>query len=175
MKPRKFVRPLTDEERQKLLNTLSNEGLFYPSIYRKVKAVLLSEQGKTVQEIAEELGVTEPAVTYILRNFEREGIDEFLSKKGGRKERITNEQKETILRLVQEFTPQEFGLKKKYWTYDGVARVMKKVYNVKMSYNTVRKILLDRDIDLKMLRYKGEDETSKLIESVLKRLYGDLK
>jgi hypothetical protein len=52
---------------------------------------------------------------------------------------------------------------------------MKKVYNVKMSYNTVRKILLDRDIDLKVLRYKGEDETSKLIESVLKRLYGDLK
>jgi len=169
VKQRRFVRPLTDEERQKLLNTLSNEEHLHPSIYRKAKAILLSEQGKTIREIAKELGVTEPAVIYIIRNFEKEGIDAFLNKKGGRKEKFTDEHKEIILRLVQQFTPVEFGLKKKFWTYDAISKVMKRIYNVKISYNTIRKILLDKDISLKETRYKTEGKNFKSIISAIKR------
>ncbi len=169
MRQRKFVRSLTDEEREKLLNKLSDREHLYPSIYRKVMAILLSDQGKTVKEIAEELGVTEQAVIYIIRNFEKEGIDAFLNKRGGRKEKFTDEHKEIIVRLVQQFKPVEFGLKEKFWTYDAISKVMKRVYNVKISHNTIRKILLDKDIDLKQMRYKTEEKTPKSIMSIIKK------
>ncbi len=149
---RRFIRPLTQEEREKFLKVVEESKDKNPGLYRKIKVILLSDQGKSVKEITKELGLTKQAVNYIFKQFERLGVDGFLAKKRGRRIRFTDEHKQKIVDLVNQFAPVEFGFKKNYWTLSLIVKAMKKIYNIEISTNTVRKILKDNGIDLKAIR-----------------------
>lgn len=152
MASRRFVRPLTHEEKEKFLKIAEENKDKNPGLYRKIKVILLSDQGKSVKEIIKELGITKQAVTYIFKQFERLGADGFLAKKRGRRIRFIGDHRQKIVDLVNQFAPVEFGFQKNYWTLNLVVKAMKKIYGVEISANTVRKILKDNGIELKAIR-----------------------
>lgn len=149
---RRFVRKLTQDEREKLLKIAEESKDKNPGLFRKIKVILLSDQGKSVKEITKELGLTKQAVNYIFKQFEKLGVDVFLAKKRGRRAKFIGEHRQQIVDLVNQFAPVEFGFQKNYWTLSLVVKAMKKIYNIDVSTNTVRKILKDNGIELKVIR-----------------------
>ncbi len=161
---RRFVRPLTQEEREKLMKIAEENKDKNPGLFRKIKVILLSDQGKSVKDISKELGITKQAVNYIFKQFEKFGVDVFLAKKRGRRIKFTDEHKQKIVDLVNQFAPVEFGFQKNYWTLSLIVRAMKKIYDIKVSANTVRKILKDNGIELKAIRDRFKKR--RLIDSI---------
>ncbi len=159
---KRFVRSLTDEEMRKLLKVIE-EGKD-DKLKRKVKVIFLSCQGKSISEVAKELGITKQAVVYIINQFEKYGVDEFLGRKRGRKKKFTDEQRQMVIKLVNEFAPVEFGLQKNYWTLSVIVKAMRKIYNIKISKNMVRKILKSAGIDIKAMRDRFKKR--KLVEYI---------
>ncbi len=145
---------MTQEERERFLKIVEESKDKNPGLYRKIKVILLSSQGKSVKEITEELGLTKQAVNYIFKQFEKLGVDGFLARRRGRRVRFTDEHKQKIVDLVNQFDPVEFGFQKNYWTLSLIVRAMKKIYNIEISTNAVRKILKDNGVDLKAIRDK---------------------
>ncbi len=161
---RRFVRQLTQEEKEKLLKIAEENKEKNPGLFRKIKVILLSDQGKSVKEINKELGLTKQAVNYIFKQFEKLGVDMFLAKKRGRKIKFTDEHKQKIVDLVNQFAPVEFGFQKNYWTLSLIVKAMKKIYDIEISTNTVRKILKDNGIELKAIRDRFKKP--RLIDSI---------
>lgn len=151
---KKDFRLLRDEEIVKLLKIAEESKEKNLTLYRKARVVLLRNQGKTINEIAGEVGITKQNVLYILKQFEKDGVDGLIVKRRGRKKKFMGEDRDKIIDLVKNFAPFEFGIEKNYWTLSTIVRALRKIYNVKISQNTIRKILIESGIDLKSQRNK---------------------
>ncbi len=151
---KKKFRRLRDEEIVKLLKIAEESKGKNLTLYRKARVVLLRDQGKTIDEVADEVGITKQNVLYILKQFEKDGVDGLIMKKRGRKKKFNDEDRDKIINLVENFAPFEFRIEKNYWTLNTIVKALRKIYNVKISPNTVRKILIECGIDLKSQRDK---------------------
>ncbi|MFN3134015.1 MAG: transposase [Candidatus Kryptonium sp.] len=145
---------LTHDDKDELIKFLENSSDPNSTLYRRAKIVLLKAEGKSLEEIAKETGLTKQTVAYIVKLFKKEGLNGIIPKKRGKKEKFSNEDKQKIINLVNQFAPFEFGIKKRYWTLRTIVKAMRKIYNIKISAGTVRKILKDTNIDLKTMRDK---------------------
>lgn len=153
---------LTQDEREKLLKILEESLNTNHQLYRKSKVILLKAEGKSLEEIANDTGLTKQAISHTLKLFEKYGLNGIFPKKRGRKEKFSDEDKQKIINLVSQFSPSEFGIQKRHWTLRSIVRAMKKIYNVKISVNSVKKILDKSNVDLK--KAKGEFKKIKLID-----------
>ena len=100
-KPTKYIVKLTDEQRSELLS-LVNKGEHNARIIKRANILLLSDQGKTAPEIAENLPVSEQTVYNIRKRFVQEGLDSALHDKPrpGAKLCIQPEQEAHVIALA---------------------------------------------------------------------------
>ncbi len=152
---------LSHDEKDKITKFLENSIDTNSEFYRRAKMILLKAEGKSLEEIAREIGLTKQAVAYTIKLFKKEGFNG-ITKKRGKKEKFSSEDRQKIIDLVTQFIPLEFGIQKRYWTLRIIVKAMQKIYNVKISAGTVRKILKDANIDLKTMRDKFKKQ--KLID-----------
>jgi len=145
---------LKQDEMDELLKILKESPNKNSQLYRRSKVIFLKAEGKSLREIANETGLTKQAIYHILKLFEKDGLNGIIPKKRGKKEKFSEEDKQKIVNLVNQFSPSEFGIPKRYWTLRTIARAMKKIYNVKISINSIRKILNEGNVDLKKMRDK---------------------
>jgi transposase len=97
--PTKFVSPLTDEERE-ILRYLVDHGET-PRIRRRAHAVLLSDSGKAVNEIAEIFETTRVTVTLWLNNWEQLGPLGLADKiRSGAPPKLNEEESDKVLELL---------------------------------------------------------------------------
>lgn len=99
--PTKFVRPLTDEERE-ILKYLVDHGET-PRIRRRAHAVLLSDSGKALNEIAEIFETTRVTVTLWINNWEQLGPRGLADKvRSGAPPKLNEEETDKVLELLRE-------------------------------------------------------------------------
>jgi transposase len=79
-KPTKYIVKLTEEQRSELLS-LVNKGEHNARIIKRANILLLSDQGKTAPEIAENLSVSEQTVYNIRKRFTNGELDSALYEK----------------------------------------------------------------------------------------------
>jgi transposase len=151
---RRYALFLSDDDKNKLIKFLENSIDPNSTLYRRAKIVLLKAEGKSLDEIAKEIGFTKQAVAYIVKLFKKKGLAGIIPKKRGKKEKFSEEDRRKIIDLVNQFAPFEFSIQKRYWTLRTIVKAMRKIYNIKISVGTVRKILKDANIDLKTMRDK---------------------
>ena len=113
--------------------------------WRRMRAVKLKREGWSQREIAEALGVSDPAVSHWLAVAGRDGVEALRSRPAaGRVPRLTAEQE----RLIPEFLwhgPEAYGFRGRVWTCARIALVIEEEFGVKISDEDAAKILTVQD------------------------------
>src|SRR3954449_5790960 len=81
MRPPIFVRPLSDQEQERLEAGLHAQDLY---AVRRCQILLASARGEWVPRIAEMLGCNDQTVRNVLREFERDGLAACLTRGSSR-------------------------------------------------------------------------------------------
>jgi transposase len=109
--------------------------------WRRMRAVKLKREGWSQREIAEALGVSDPAVSRWLAVARRDGVDALRSRPAaGRVPRLTAEQR----RLIPEFLwhgPEAYGFRGQVWTCARVALVIEEEFGVRDHKDHVGRLL----------------------------------
>ena len=118
MKPRIFVRDLSEQERQSLSAGLRSSDAF---VLRRSQIVLASARGETVPRIAQALSCDEQTVRHAIHAFNQEGL---MALQAGSsrphhlptvlREDVTAEMFKTVLHRP----PRDFGFETSLWTLD---------------------------------------------------------
>ena len=80
MKKKKYIIKLTDEQKEKL-NALIDKGIHSAREIKRAKVLLLAEQDKIDNEVAQIVGYTEQQVQNIRKRFFCEGLESTLKEK----------------------------------------------------------------------------------------------
>ena len=122
MKPL-YARPLTDEERQMLQQSLKSVDGF--TVRRAQMLLLSADEHRKVKEIGQRLGCQGQAVREAIHAFHREGLNCVQAKAKGRRDdqRAFDEAAREQLRGLIRRSPREFGYETSLWTLDRLARV----------------------------------------------------
>jgi len=108
---------------------------------RRMRAVALLEQGKTVCEVAREVGVWSGSVSRWKTMYERAGKEGLKAKPHpGSKARMTDQQKRQLLVLLAK-GPRAHGYKTELWTLRRVAEIIRKHFRVGYDPSQVWRIL----------------------------------
>ena len=117
-----FVRPLTDEERQRLAAGLRSSDAF---VLRRCQILLASARGEWAPQIAENLGCDDQTVRNAIASFNESGLDSLV--KGSSAPHKTNraldpEQAERLKALLHQ-SPRAFAKPTSRWTLPLAAEV----------------------------------------------------
>lgn len=161
-KPSIFVRKLTQDELSKL-----NKGRHSSKSFEKDRAniILLSAEGKNVNEICKSLTKNRKTVTTAIKAFEAMGINALIRKKPkGAEPKFTAEQRATITQVATT-DPRKLGQHFTTWSLRKlqVYLVSENVIN-RISIGTIRNILRSqkiRYIPSKRWQYSNDPEFSK--------------
>jgi len=135
-----FVRQLSDEEIDTVRWALRNvqDG----RLAVRYQAIWFSHLGKSVQEIAELLDVSEESVRNWIRIFEEEGFEGLVDDwRSGRPPKATSEYVEMLLDLVHK-SPLLLGHPRTSWTLALLAEVMEERTGINLSRERIRQLLL---------------------------------
>lgn len=133
-----FVRSVTEEERQLLIQKQTDPKAF---IRDRAKILLLSSEGKSAIQIAEQLKKNYAKLLKIITDFNKKGFEIFMIKKStGRKRRITPEQEKIIVDAALK-NPKEQGLAYNNWNCRIMALWFSQKYNQKISAEWLRTLL----------------------------------
>jgi transposase len=123
MRPPVFVRPLTEPERDRLEAGLRAKD---PYVLRRCQILLASARGEWVPRIATMLGCTDQTVRNVLRQFEQEGLEAWLTRGSSRPHTLhpkVDEVAEEQLRALLHQSPRTFGKPTSVWTRELAAEV----------------------------------------------------
>jgi len=135
-----FVRQLSDEEIDTVRWALRNvqDG----RLAVRYQAIWFSHLGKSVQEIAELLDVSEESVRNWIHIFEEEGFEGLVDDwRSGRPPKATSEYVEMLLDLVHK-SPLLLGYPRTSWTLALLAEVMEERTGISLSRERIRQLLL---------------------------------
>lgn len=146
MKPIR-VPPLTDDEHQELDELYRKTKV--PRLRTRAQMVLLSaEKGLTVPEIAEIVRESQATVLRWLKRYMAEGTAGLQdAPRPGAPPRITDAYREQLEAAVRR-RPRSLGLPYSLWTLQRLADYMAEQTGVRVSYETVRRVLKSVDIVL---------------------------
>src|SRR6195952_752724 len=123
MRPPIFVRPLTDQEQERLEVGLRSQDLY---AVRRCQILLASARGEWVPRIAEMLGCNDQTVRNVLREFERDGLHACLTPGSSRPHtihaKVDEVGREQIQALLHQ-SPRTFGKPTSVWTMELAAEV----------------------------------------------------
>jgi transposase len=109
-----YVHPLKRKERQQLEALLAQQNPDVPAL--RVQIVLMSDEGKSVQQISQAVGLHPINVRKWIHRFAQHGLAGLSnSKRSGRPRVFTPEQRQRILKLFRTH-PHRLGLSFAYWT-----------------------------------------------------------
>jgi transposase len=122
MKPRVFIRDLSDHEQQALEDALGADHAF---TRRRARVLRFSAQGLNTDEIADGLGCTRQTVRNAIHDFEERGLDSLARKPKGPQDpdRIFDEKKREALQELAHQSPRSFGKPRSTWTLSVLAEV----------------------------------------------------
>lgn len=101
MARRRFVSPLTEAEQQTLTSAYQHGEK--PALRRRAHAILLSDQGHTINQISEILQVRRDAVSRWLKQWETSGLDGLIDKpRSGRTPILDENDHQRLQELVAE-------------------------------------------------------------------------
>lgn len=139
MRPKLFVRELTQQERESLESGLRSSDAF---IIRRSQIILFSAEGASMDEIARRVGYSTETVRRVIHQFNQTGMDA-LKKKSRRPHRIHRaytEENAQKLKALLHHSPREFGKPTSLWTLELLAEVSYEqgLTEKKVSIETVR-------------------------------------
>jgi len=146
-----YARQLKEEEKEKICQLLK-EGDEH--IQKRLKAITLSGVHRyKISEISRILNFHPKNLRKWINRFNKSGIDCIISSpKVGKKAKFGSELKNKIIEIVLQ-SPRKFGYKFSYWTLYQIKTHLEKNKIVnKISYETIRRILKEENIDTKKLR-----------------------
>ena len=123
MKPPVIVRALSDEERQTLAQGLRSRDAF---VLRRCQILLASAQGKSVKEIAADLGCATQSVRNVLHAFNTGGTQAVLVRKSNRPKSaqpVLDAAGRNKLKALLEQSPSTLGKEQNVWTLELAAQV----------------------------------------------------
>jgi transposase len=122
MKPPTFVRPLTDQEQERLEAVLRSRDTF---TLRRSQILLASAQGYKPSEIAPILGCSVPSVLNAIRAFQTEALNCLDAKSFAPKrvEVVWPRERDEELRELLHQSPRTFGKSRSTWTLELIAEV----------------------------------------------------
>lgn len=116
--------------------------------YRAALGVLMRGDGKSAEEVGDQLGVTEKQVFEWCRKFRTEGAGGLrMKKQTGRPATEGNKAKKVIPEMLKK-DPQAFGYLKGRWALRDISRELKKE-GINLNYTGVHRVLNDLGIVLK--------------------------
>lgn len=128
--------------------------------YRAALGILLRDEGKTVEYIANKLGVTMKQVFMWWRKFQTFGVDGLrVKKQTGRPARQGKMAKETIPKLLKH-DPQAFGFLKGKWVLRDISKQLKKE-GIILHYSGVHRVLFDLGIKQKSPKLRAPGSLKK--------------
>lgn len=123
---------LTPHKRRSLQALLKVEE--NPKMKDRYRMLLLSDQGKSITEIAEYAGKTIWTVSDILHAYEKRGIAGIaLKPQPGNHRKLTREQRTEITRLLKK-RPKAYGFPAAYWSVAWVRHLVKEKFSVVYAY-----------------------------------------
>jgi transposase len=141
------VPPLTDDELRALDELYRKTKV--PRLRTRAQMVLLSaEKGLTVPEIAEIVRESQATILRWLKRYMAEGIAGLHdAPRSGAPARITDAYREQLVAAVRR-RPRSLGLPYSLWTLQRLADYMAEQTGIRVSYETVRRVLKSADIVL---------------------------
>lgn len=101
MAKRRFVAPLTEPEQQRLTSAYHHGDK--RALHRRAHAILLSDQGHTINQISEILQVRRDAVSRWLKQWEASGLDGIIDKpRSGRPPLLDEHDHQRLKELIAE-------------------------------------------------------------------------
>ncbi len=130
---------LTSEQQKKLQKSLKREE--NGDIRERILILLLLNDGKTQQEIAEFIGCSKNKVSYWCIHGDPDNLESLKDKRmQGNHQKATEEYIEILLKTIKE-KPQELGYKFERWSAQKLAIHLEKKTQIKLSGSQVRRIL----------------------------------
>lgn len=122
MKPRIFVRDLSDHEKQELDEALGSDHAF---TRRRARILRFSAQGLNTDEIGDGLGCTSQTVRNAIHDFHERGLECLARKPKGPQDpdRIFEERTREELREIAHQSPRQFGKPRSMWSLKLLAEV----------------------------------------------------
>ena len=112
---------ITEEDKKELESIVRKRTIEYRTVIR-AKILLLKEEGKTIDEIAEKVELSRNSVMLCLKKYKEGGIEKALQdeERKGRNPQITDEEKSVIIDIACK-KPKDFGYAAETWTYRKLA------------------------------------------------------
>jgi transposase len=135
-----YIHPLKPKQRQQLEALLAQQSAEWPA--QRLQIVLMSDEGKSVQEISQAVGLHPINVRKWIHRFAQHGVAGLSSgKPTGRPRHFTENQRHRIGRLFRTH-PYSLGLPFAYWTLPRLRQyVIEQGVVSYISLETVRQIL----------------------------------
>ena len=103
--------------------------------------VRLSKKGKTDDEIAEILDVSERHVRSVKKTYSEKGLEGLKARKRGRKKGknviLTEEEEKEIQKLLTDTSPDQMGFEECMWTRKVIQNLIEKKYRKEIKYSTL--------------------------------------
>jgi len=153
-----FVRDLAPEEKHELRQAKRNNDAF---IRDRAKAILLSNEGKNLNEISEKLQIHYLTIRRFIGQFDKSGL-EILKRKtgGGRPKRITEDQIKDLIETANKI-PRDMNLPYSNWTCKMLSKWFSEKYKQELSSEWIRVLLRRNGITYTVPKHKlmKADET----------------
>ena len=146
-----YAREPENQEKEKIYKLLK-EGEEH--IKKRLKAIILSGIHRyKISEISKILNFHPQNLRKWIHRFNRDGLESVInSPKVGIKKKFGNDLREKIIEIVHN-SPRKFGYKFSHWTLHKIKEHLEKNKMVnRISYETIRRILKEKNIDIKKLK-----------------------
>lgn len=146
-----YAREPENQEKEKIYKLLK-EGEEH--IKKRLKAIILSGIHRyKISEISKILNFHPQNLRKWIHRFNRDGLESVInSPKVGIKKKFGNDLREKIIEIVHN-SPRKFGYKFSHWTLHKIKEHLEKNKMVnRISYETIRRTLKEKNIDIKKLK-----------------------
>lgn len=173
MRPPRYVRPLTNEERDAIEN-LYRHG---PNgrIRKRAQAIRLSALGYDAPEIAGILGCNRQSIHNWINAFETAGLDALADKsRSGRPPIATAEYRKQLIKAIK-VNPHDLGYPFTVWTVTRIRAHLARELHILLSESRVRQIMAEEQLVFKCPKHSLADKRNPDAFAAVRQILDELK
>ena len=133
-----YVHPLSDKEKKELKQMTRKQ---VGRVAERARMILLSDQRRSIQEIAATFGCSQKTIRDWISRYESEGCNGLLDKPRTGRPATVDETVQTAIDRDMKKTPSDFGYLAAFWTVGLLCIHLMKTLSVKVSNSSVRRCL----------------------------------
>lgn len=146
---------LTEEQKKNLQQHLKSHE--HPDVRERILIILLYNDGKTQQEIADFIGCSLRKVAYWCVHGDPDNLESFKDKRmEGNYQKATDQYIKILLKVIDQ-DPKDFGYEFGNWTAQRLAEHLEKETGIKLSSSQIRRILKKKKYVYIWSKYSLED------------------